>query len=349
MSKLRVNIVTGRRAVDWVLADLLQRLVDGLADVVSFTQTPEPVVEDECDVYFFYRQQAAASVEDLSDAVLMCHGMGKRNKRLPGGRVVAQDVYQPVTIRASQRAALVITLNTLDSDRFHHVYGVSPKRTVVIPHAVDPDVFTLRPKHNPGERLVVGVVGRPYGPPDDEDTGEEQKGRATLRAIMRGLDYWTGDLEWLFLGDGWDDELELARGLGYEATFWRRGEVQYPVDFVRAYHRMDVYLVTSRSEGGPASLPEAMACGVWPLCTPVGMCFDALAGVTVPPCVCGMLYPVNGHKLATRALLDLTKPDRRVVLEASKKSVRAKVAGWTWERWADAHLRAFLRVYGKPL
>jgi len=42
------------------------------------------------------------------------------------------------------------------------------------------------------------------------------------------------------------------------------------------YHALDAYLITSREEGGPASLLEAMACGVPVVSTRVGMAADII-------------------------------------------------------------------------
>ena len=47
-------------------------------------------------------------------------------------------------------------------------------------------------------------------------------------------------------------------------------------DLLKFYHALDVYLITSREEGGPMGLMEAMASGIPVVSTPVGMSLDLI-------------------------------------------------------------------------
>ena len=47
-------------------------------------------------------------------------------------------------------------------------------------------------------------------------------------------------------------------------------------DLLKCYHALDLYLITSREEGGPMGLMEAMASGVPVVSTPVGMSVDLI-------------------------------------------------------------------------
>ena len=47
-------------------------------------------------------------------------------------------------------------------------------------------------------------------------------------------------------------------------------------DLLNCYHALDLYLITSREEGGPMGLMEAMASGVPVVTTPVGMAVDLI-------------------------------------------------------------------------
>ena len=339
---MRVNIVTGW-GVDWVFADLIDRLRHFVKADVVVTERPldggrkrpqaggrskrRAQKRPQADVFHFWRPQAAVGVEDLSRAVLTCHGLGY----WAGGERGAQGrpIYGPQVIEAFRRAAAAIVLNSGDEQELQR-HGLSQERIHGIPHAVDPEVFALRREHDPASKLVIGRVGRPYGPPDDPHSGVECKGRATLHEIMQGLKRHGGQIKWLFLGQGWEHEHALAQRLGFESMFIARTQRSYPDGFVAAYHEMDVFLVTSRAEGGPASLPEAMACRVWPVCTPVGMCADLIR-----PGLNGELYPVNCHEAATGQLEALLEDRER--LEQQRQAVRASVLSLTWSRWAEAH------------
>ena len=47
-------------------------------------------------------------------------------------------------------------------------------------------------------------------------------------------------------------------------------------DVVKYYCALDLYLITSREEGGPKSLLEAMACNIPVITTPVGQAIDLI-------------------------------------------------------------------------
>lgn len=331
-----VNIVTGS-PVTWVFADLLDRLKRLVTHDVVVTDRPQA----DADVLHFWRPHAAVRVDDLSRAVLHCHGFGYWSQGRP--------IYSPEVLATFGRAAAAIVLNSRDATRLRRV-GVVGDRIHTIPHAVDPDIFTLRPERSDG-KLCIGRVGRPYGQPDDGRAGVECKGRGTLHEIMRELQRHRDEVRWLFLGTGWQIELAFARELGFEAEFVERGPDNYPSAYVRAYHDMDVYLVTSRAEGGPASLPEALACGVWPVCTAVGMCTDLVEKIHLPlpggggrP-LAGTLYEVNDVDAAVAAITGLLQ--RRHLLESARKLLRSYVEDWTWEEWARAHARVYEAVGGE--
>ena len=92
----------------------------------------------------------------------------------------------------------------------------------------------------------------------------------------------------------------------------------------KLYHALDLYLVTSREEGGPMALMESMASGVPVVSTLVGMAPDLIVdGVS------GALVPtddVDALAQAARRLLAL--PDRAATLTAAAREA-VKVADWS--------------------
>ena len=326
---MRVNLIAG--GLVWVFKDLVDRLTQLVKTDIIVTDHPL----QHADVFHFWRPQLAANVPDLSQAVLTCHGLGYWQEGEP--------IYNAGVMQAFARARAVVTLNRADA-------AAIGEHANIIPHAVDPEVFTLRPPHNPREKLVIGRVGRPYERgPDDPDTGVACKGNATLRQIMRGLVPERDAIKWLFVGEGWGEFANEARDLGFEAEYRMRSAIGYPEGYVQAYHEMDVFLVTSRSEGGPASLPEAMACGVRPLCTPVGMCADLLPPKYDVPGVGGWcssygdLYPVNNAGRAMRFIRHYMTPYKRERWDLTWIH-RQRVEPWTWPKWAQAHLDVYSAV-----
>ena len=99
-------------------------------------------------------------------------------------------------------------------------------------------------------------------------------------------------------------------------------------DLTGAYHALDLYLVTSREEGGPMALMESMASNVPVVSTPVGMAPDLIEdGVT------GWLAPVDAAAIADAALTVLAREDRSAVLAAACEKVKV----CDWQVVADSH------------
>lgn len=75
-------------------------------------------------------------------------------------------------------------------------------------------------------------------------------------------------------------------------------EVSNYLDVPFYYHALDLYLITSREEGGPKGLIEALASGVPVVSTPVGMCVDLLPGLEN----CGLTKGFEVDELVTTIL-----------------------------------------------
>ena len=111
-------------------------------------------------------------------------------------------------------------------------------------------------------------------------------------------------------------------------------------DLTAAYHALDLYLVTSREEGGPMALMESMASHVPVVSTPVGMAPDLIEdGVT------GWLAAIDAEAIAQAALGALARPEPEAVLIAA----RAKVLCCDWQVVADSHWTQVYRPLMKGL
>jgi glycosyltransferase involved in cell wall biosynthesis len=95
-------------------------------------------------------------------------------------------------------------------------------------------------------------------------------------------------------------------------------------DLAKLYHPLDLYLVTSREEGGPMALMESMSSHVPVVSTRVGMAPDLITdGVT------GALVEVGDvEAIAARAQDLLALPDRAAALKAAAREA-VMVADWS--------------------
>jgi glycosyltransferase involved in cell wall biosynthesis len=107
-------------------------------------------------------------------------------------------------------------------------------------------------------------------------------------------------------------------------------------ELAKLYHPLDLYLVTSREEGGPMALMESMASGVPVVSTRVGMAPDLIEdGVS------GALVDVEDvPAIVARARGLLALPDRAAAL---KRAARQSVLQADWSVVGRRHLEEVWR------
>jgi glycosyltransferase involved in cell wall biosynthesis len=145
-------------------------------------------------------------------------------------------------------------------------------RTVVIPNAVDVDA-ARRARHD-GDPPRIAAVGRLAWPKDP---------RTLVRALARVR---VTPFSALIVGDGPERagvEAEV-RELGLESAVELCGPRSDVPDLLA---RSDLFVLASRSEGGPISILEAMAAGLAVVAADVGgvgdLVVDGVTGLLVPP------------------------------------------------------------------
>lgn len=144
---------------------------------------------------------------------------------------------------------------------------------IVIPHGVDSQFFrkrSIKPEQFgvPPGRFVLGFIGAKGS---DSDRG--RKGTDVLLETVRRAAQRLPNLHVVLGGPGWETEVaELQRlGVSVSATgYIRKSELP------TLYSALDVYLLTSRIEGGPCTVFEAMACETAVVATRVGAVPDLI-------------------------------------------------------------------------
>jgi glycosyltransferase involved in cell wall biosynthesis len=95
--------------------------------------------------------------------------------------------------------------------------------------------------------------------------------------------------------------------------------VQSHADLVDCYHALDLYLVSSREEGGPMGLMESMASGVPVVATPVGMAPDLISdGITG-----GLADNCSSEEIARKArvIASLSSEDLKMLIQRARDAV----------------------------
>ena len=158
-----------------------------------------------------------------------------------------------------RQADLIICLNFAQQDFLRSV-GID--NTVVIPHGFNPKFLAPVTRSFDGTRkIVLGVFSRRYP--------RKVKGEAYLQELLKHLD--PARFSVLFIGQDRSVDARFARLMGFEARSFER--IPYSV-LCSAYRAIDLLLIPSRFEGGPANVPEAVATATPILSSRVGMARD---------------------------------------------------------------------------
>jgi hypothetical protein len=162
----------------------------------------------------------------------------------------------------------------------HQVELTSPAGlpVTVVPHGVDASALRRVPSqrrrfHIPHDSFAVGFVGSKTS---NYDAG--RKGLDTFHAIVQSARAKIPNLHISFLGLGWKAEVQSLRSQGLSANYVGFIPESQLASF---YSSIDAYLMTSRVEGGPCTVLEAMACETPVVTTRVGLVPEViLDGVT---------------------------------------------------------------------
>ena len=168
--------------------------------------------------------------------------------------------------RQYREADLIICLNTSQIE-FLKAEGIP--HTTLIPHGYDAALLgPVRRVFDGVRKISIGVFSGRYP--------RKVKGEAHLHELMKRLD--PDKFKFLFIGQDRSVDARQARLRGFEVRSYEN--VPYCV-LASAYREIDILLIASAFEGGPASIPEAVATATPVISTPVGMANDYVTeGVT---------------------------------------------------------------------
>jgi glycosyltransferase involved in cell wall biosynthesis len=186
----------------------------------------------------------------------------------------------------------------------------------VVPHGVDPvalrRVPAQREKFNmPVGSFVIGFVGSKTSNYD-----EGRKGLDILHELLCAARLRIPNLHISFLGLGWETEVQSLRLAGISANYV--GFIPES-ELASFYSSIDAYLLTSRVEGGPCTVLEAMACQTPVVATQVG-----LVPEVVKPFETGFSAPVSRPADLLEALCQLAADPtlRKKIGEAARAGIR---------------------------
>ena len=181
--------------------------------------------------------------------------------------------------------------------------GAAPERVICVPYGVETSHYLPSASSRIAERKRLGlsntdtVVGLFAKRSSNEN---DRKGTDTFVDAVRIL---AGDLPSfavLIVGPGWHELVQELRSLGIKCKWLQF--VGRSSEMARIYQALDFYWVTSRVEGGPVTLLEAMSTGICCVTTPVGLALEVVRdGINAA------LVPFNDAAAVSRRTLALSR------------------------------------------
>ncbi len=212
-------------------------------------------------------------------------------------------------------AVMVVSPEWLD---YFKLKGYSKPSFVLVPNGIDPGVFEpvsanqknyLRKKIKIKDEFLIGFFGK---------KSSDSFGRKGVDIFLEAAKKLIGiekKISFLIVGQGWKDVVKTLNEHKIK-NIW----VDYVVNHEKLsdlYNTLDCYWITSRIEGGPVTLLEAMSCGIPCITTKVG-----IANSIIIDGENGLLIPFNdSDKIVLQTLKLINEPTLR-----KKISIKSRIS-----------------------
>jgi glycosyltransferase involved in cell wall biosynthesis len=228
------------------------------------------------------------------------------------------------SLKVLKKASRFITVSYQLKNKCYNEFNVSEKKIKVIPNGYDHKTFNFKPKKKVNDQLVILFVGNIIKAKGIFDLLDAIK-------IIRKLDQNIYQkISWVIVGKGADME-EFKKRLN---TFNIINDIkvvgQVPHEKISKYMKnADFVILPSWSEGLPATLVEAMGCGLPIIATKVGGIPEIInkdIGILVDP--------KNPEELAKGIINAISKDwNRKLISEYTKR--------YTWEKNAEKTIKMY--------
>jgi glycosyltransferase involved in cell wall biosynthesis len=306
----------------WVIGEMGKRIVQRFEHKYDFLFLPATVLGRRPDL-LCEAVAAADAIHCLNDDGTVELFQGFDAASLPPlitwiHHVTTWGAHQQLAIERSQ----VITVCTQSWKRevASRTRGKLP--IIVVPHGVDTEFFhpkcTERSRFGiPTKSFAVGFLGS-----KSSDLDDGRKATDVLIDVAEAAARRIPNFHIVIGGPGWEREEEALRSRGVSVSstgFIRRDNLP------DLYAAVDAYLLTSRVEGGPCTVFEAMSCGTAVVSTRVGAVPELIVdGVN------GYSTEVDDRNALTAAIVELgLNPDHRAALAWE---ARETILSRTWDQ-----------------
>jgi len=217
----------------------------------------------------------------------------------------------------------IICLNS-NQKKFLIEHGTPEEKLEVIAHGYNAKLLKPKKTHPFLEsgKLTIGVASRRYG--------RRVKGDAYMFELSKRLD--PDIVQFVLVGEGRGITAVELVNLGFDVKCFE----YLPYNIIQSfYNDIDLLLMCSEFEGGPANIPECLATGTPLVCSNVGMVTDQV------------IDGENGQILSgnmsfdSERIMELVVNDGEKLVEAGKKVVAMKDKIITWEENVSKHIELY--------
>lgn len=224
-------------------------------------------------------------------------------------------------------------------------FGLNEDKIIVIPIGVDLELFTQFSKEEkqkikkklqlPENKLIIGSFQK-----DGVGWGEGNKAK-----MIKGPDVFCDivektaqkhDIHILLTGParGYVKNRLKKSGISYSHTFLKNYS-----DIVQYYNVLDLYIVSSRAEGGPKAITESMACGIPVISTNVGMAPEIIKNGKN-----GFITNIEDVKSLSNYASEILENEdlKNTIIENALKDVK----NYSWQKTSN---QLFEKIYSKFL
>lgn len=300
-------------------------------DIVNSIRMDSRIFDDIADWFDLYAGkgwQVVETIKQREKADIYLFNRPNFEKKLPRNSVavVHHDFEDKITWldfsrfeRAYRQAGAIVCLNSLQK-KYLEERGFD--NCIVIPHGCAPEFKGNAFTTNRNSKLSVGFISKRYE--------RLVKGEPYLYQLMEVLE--PSHIEFVFVGQGRFREASYAAQQGFSVRCWEN--LPYRL-FPELYGLLDVLLITSKAEGGPASLPEAVATQTPVVGFEVGMVSDWIKHQET-----GLILSGDTKKDAA-ALMELAANKKEQLLEMQKNMQNVSSLIPEWKDVVGQYFRLF--------
>lgn len=217
---------------------------------------------------------------------------------------VCNQWHNYIVEAVSDPTKVVQVKNGLDTLLFRPALNESTRRRIRWSYGISED------------RFVVGFSAK-----RTSDT-LNRKGLPVVAALMEQSASRNDPTTWIVRGPGWQPFVDQCRARGVDVKYLPFLPTQR--ELAESYQVMDAFIVTSRIEGGPYPLIEAMSSGLACVTTPVGLAMEV-----VDDGKSGFVVPFNDIEAFYDRLTAIRcRPDLRIRMAAEGRRAIAQKLRW---------------------